>query len=79
MKSSLEIVIPVLNEAELIERQIELLNNFLNSEKFHFDYRITIAENGSTDDTLDRAESLARRFERVKVLSVGQQIGRAHV
>jgi glycosyltransferase involved in cell wall biosynthesis len=78
VKLSLEIVIPVLNEADSIERQIKLLNNFLDTENFQFDYRITIAENGSTDDTLLHAKSLARRFDRVKVLSVGQRgVGRA--
>jgi glycosyltransferase involved in cell wall biosynthesis len=78
VKPSLEIVIPVLDEAKSIEKQIELLNKFLDMGNFYFDYQITIAENGSKDDTLFRAKSLARRFARVEVLSVGERgVGRA--
>ena len=78
MKPTLEIVIPVLDEANSLARQIEILDNFLATENLHFDYRITIAENGSVDDTLLNAKSLARRFARVRVVSVGERgVGRA--
>lgn len=71
MRPSMEVVIPVLNEAETLEDQIQKLENYLrNQVSQKFSYQITIANNGSTDSTLKIANSLAKRFQNIKVVTV---------
>ncbi len=56
---SFDVTIPVLNEAETLERQVLILHEFLRK---HFpqpgQWRIVIADNGSTDETYAIAERL---------------------
>ena len=71
MCPSMELVIPVLNESQSIETQIIKLEKYLESQlNLEFCYQITIADNGSTDATLDIAKMLAKRFENIRVVSV---------
>src|SRR4051812_27439219 len=53
-----EIVVPVYNEEHVLGRSIRRLHEFLG-EGFPFSWRITIADNASTDGTL----AVARRLE----------------
>lgn len=63
----LDIVVPVYNEAAVIEQSIERLHAYLTAE-FPFSWRITIANNASTDATLDLANELAARLSNVVVV-----------
>jgi putative flippase GtrA len=45
-----EVVVPVHNEERILERSVRRLNSYL-SETFPYVFRITIADNGSTDGT----------------------------
>src|SRR6478609_8163091 len=54
---AVEVVVPVYNEQDDLRPSIERLNAFL-STRFPFTFRITIADNASTDHTWSIAESL---------------------
>ncbi len=65
-------VIPVYNEQHVLERSITTLHAFL-SEHLSYDWRIRIADNASTDETLRVARELAERFARVEVLHLDKK------
>jgi glycosyltransferase involved in cell wall biosynthesis len=62
-----EIVIPVYNERLALEGSIRRLHGFL-SATFPFSWRIVIADNASTDDTLAMARRLSYELRGVEVL-----------
>ena len=64
------IVIPVYNEATLVQGATEELCAALDAEGL--DYELLLAENGSKDATPQLADGLAQRFPRVKSLHVGE-------
>jgi glycosyltransferase involved in cell wall biosynthesis len=64
---SVEIVIPVYNEAAGLERSVTRLHGFV-ADEFHYATRITIADNASTDATLKTALRLADSLDGVGVL-----------
>ena len=68
----LDIVIPVLNEERSLERALEALHCHLQT-RFDVPFRVTIADNGSTDATAEIAASLARRHPWVRVLRLEQR------
>jgi glycosyltransferase involved in cell wall biosynthesis len=62
-----EIVVPVYNEADGLEAGVRRLHAYLG-ERFPFAWRITIADNGSTDGTGALAERLGAELPGVSVL-----------
>ena len=60
-KSPVNIVVPVYNEAEELASSVERLDDFL-ADSFPYDYRITIADNASVDETPRIAKELADDF-----------------
>ena len=65
MKTSLEVVIPVLNEEQALPSSIKTLHQSLSSELTPSDWRILIADNGSSDSTPEVAEQLMRDYGEV--------------
>jgi glycosyltransferase involved in cell wall biosynthesis len=65
-------VIPVYNEQRVLERNITTLHAFLRAH-LPYDWRIVIADNASTDRTLEIACALQRYLERVAVLHLDQK------
>ncbi len=59
-----EIVVPVYNEAADLEASVRRLTGYLAHE-VPYRYRVTIADNASTDDTLAIAERLAAELDGV--------------
>ncbi len=59
--ASVDIVIPVLNEEHSLPRCIETLGEFLAGALSQHQWRIVVADNGSTDRTLEVAEEYARQ------------------
>ena len=59
-----DIVIPVYNEQAVLARSVHRLHAFL-SAGIPFDWRIVVADNASTDDTLRIARGLAGSLDRV--------------
>jgi glycosyltransferase involved in cell wall biosynthesis len=55
-----DVVIPVYNEEGDLERSVTTLRRFL-LENVEYDWRIVVADNASTDRTLDIAKELAER------------------
>ena len=64
-KPSLNIVLPVYNEALELSQSVTTLVNFLTTHMGAFRWRVTIADNASTDDTSLIANQLAKQFKTV--------------
>src|SRR6478609_1682650 len=58
---AVEVVVPVYNEQDDLRPSIERLHAFL-SQEFPFTFRITIADNASTDHTWSIAKSLGEEL-----------------
>jgi glycosyltransferase involved in cell wall biosynthesis len=67
-----DVVVPVLNEAEQVASSVRRLRKYLDSE-FPFQSVVTIVDNGSTDATLAIANRLALELDGVRVLSLEQR------
>lgn len=61
----MDVVIPVLNEAHVLEKSVATVREFLK-ENLSYPWQIMVVDNGSTDGTYEVAQSLAHRFEDVK-------------
>jgi len=59
MRRLVSIVIPVYNEEKILETAISRLTRDLNPFMADFDFEIILAENGSTDRTIEEGRSLA--------------------
>jgi len=69
-----DVVIPVLNEAHVLEKSVLTVREFLQ-DHFNYGWRIVIVDNGSTDGTAEVAGSLAGRFTDVRFVHL-QEKGR---
>jgi len=69
---SVDVVIPVLNEAHVLEKSVTTVIAYLRS---HLPYRwqIVIVDNGSTDGTQDVAQRLCHRQPEVRFLHLHQR------
>ncbi|WP_371498348.1 glycosyltransferase [Kitasatospora sp. NBC_00374] len=61
---SVEVVVPVFNEEHTVERCVRRLHAYLD-ETFPYPYRITVADNASTDGTWAVATALAQEIPQV--------------
>ncbi|HJN59260.1 MAG: glycosyltransferase [Dehalococcoidia bacterium] len=68
MFRTLDIVFPVFNESKILKKSVETLHTFL-SNRISIDWKIVIAENGSTDETLKIARFLSNNYSNVIVRS----------
>ena len=68
MEQSIDIVLPVYNESKNLEKRFLKLYEFMVK---HFDnnWVITIAENGSNDNTLQIAKILQSKYKKCRVIS----------
>lgn len=69
---SLDVIIPVYNEQVDLEPSITRLRDFL-LEHNPYDWRITVADNASTDRTPEIGQELEARWERVNYLRLPQK------
>ena len=65
MNKSLEIVVPVLNEERVLAASVGAIHHFLSGHLDSYEWRITIADNGSTDQTPEVARRLIDFYDRV--------------
>lgn len=70
-----DVTIPVLNEEPSLDRQVRVLHSFL---KKHFpagekQWKIILADNGSTDRTPEIAENLAAEFPEIRLVRVPER------
>lgn len=66
-----DVVIPVLNEAHVLEASIRRLHAFFEAN-VPYRFRLVIAENGSTDGTAEVAKALERTLSNVDCLVIGR-------
>src|ERR1700752_3140452 len=69
---TVDVVIPVLNEAHVLEHSITKLRRFL-LDQLPYRWRVLIVDNGSTDGTIEVARDLAARFHDVVALHLEQR------
>src|SRR6195952_2908959 len=69
---TLEVVVPVYNEQASLEQSIRTLHAYLTSA-FEIPWRITIADNASTDATLELSTLLTYDLDRVGVLHLDEK------
>lgn len=67
-----DIVVPVLNEEKILQSSIETLDEYM-MENLPYRYQITIADNGSQDNTLKIAKSLAQDHQSVRVVRLAER------
>jgi glycosyltransferase involved in cell wall biosynthesis len=65
-------VIPVYNEASVLAASVTTLRNYLH-DRFPFTWRITIADNASTDTTWQVATTLALTLDGVRAIHLDQK------
>jgi len=68
----LDVTIPVFNEERDLEECLRRLHNHLR-DSFPHSFRITVADNASTDGTLKIAERLAREFPELAVVHLDEK------
>jgi len=73
-KIDVSVVLPAINEADIIESTVESVSQVLNSNGYTFE--IIIAEDGSTDGTDKKADFLAEKFSFVEHLHGEKRLGR---
>jgi glycosyltransferase involved in cell wall biosynthesis len=69
----LDIVIPVYNEAHVLEASVGALRKFLLETNFPYTWRVSIADNASTDATLDVARRIEDTYPDVAVVHLPQK------
>ena len=69
----LDVVIPVYNEAHVLAGSVERLRTYLLEISFPYSWRIVVADNASTDRTLEVAQELTQRFPDVTVVHLPQK------
>ena len=67
-----DIVVPVLNEEKILQSSIETLDEYM-MENLPYRYQITIADNGSQDNTLKIAKNLAQKYQSVRVVRLAKR------
>jgi glycosyltransferase involved in cell wall biosynthesis len=72
-KKLVDILLPVYNEQEVLEKSVTTLREFLQENVSNFDWIITIGDNASIDNTMERARELEKRFEDVRVFHLDQK------
>ncbi|MCH7624349.1 MAG: glycosyltransferase family 2 protein [Chloroflexi bacterium] len=73
MIKKLDVVIPVLNEEVDLEPSTRTLHEYMSAHLDQYEWAIVIADNGSTDATLDIAGRLSREFPNVSFIRLEQR------
>ena len=69
---TVDIVLPVFNEAHMLEQSVTKLHKYLASN-LPYKWRIVIADNGSTDSTAAIARQLAERYPEIRLLQLPEK------
>lgn len=72
-RKRIDLVIPVLNEAHVLESSVAKVREHLNQSGLPYDWRIVIVNNGSTDQTAAVAAALSARFPDVACHNLGRR------
>ncbi len=66
-------VVPALNEEELVDEFLE--KSVRDLEAVTDDWEIVFVDDGSTDRTLEYAQAWTQKYDRIKVISIGRNLG----
>src|SRR5205823_14741929 len=69
---SIDVVVPVYDEVGSLASSITYLHRYL-LERFPFSFRVTIADNGSSDGTWELAQQLERELAHVRALRLDEK------
>ena len=72
-KYSVEIVIPIYNEEEELEKNITKLHSFAVKNLTLYDWHITIADNASTDKSLAIAQKISKEKSHLGFVHLDQK------
>lgn len=72
-KKTLQVVIPVYNEEDVIEDSVKKLREFLSEYMGKYSWQVVVANNASTDRTLDMAKKLSRQHKDVSYINLEQK------
>ena len=77
IQTSVDIFVPVYNEALQLEENIVRLYHYIGSQSFsvNWDWKICIVDNGSTDLTEEIGVSIERRFRGIQYLRLEERKG----
>lgn len=73
MATSLDVVIPVLNEERDLPPSVSRLREFLSARMGGYQWGIVVADNGSTDSTLEIAKGMAAEDPRIGYIHLDQR------
>ncbi len=73
MKKTLDVVIPVLNEARALADNVNALAAFLSNNLHDYEWAVVVADNGSTDATPSICQSLSEQDSRVRHVRLEQR------
>lgn len=66
-----DIIIPLYNEESALEKSVGTLTDFLDHNGFPHEYRVVLADNGSTDRSAEICRKLATMDARVRHMEIG--------
>lgn len=69
----LDIVLPVYNEAHVLADSVTKLRAYLTEHSFPYTWRVVVADNASTDETLGVAQQLEETHDDVGVIHLDQK------
>lgn len=72
-KSTVEITIPVYNEEKELEQNINKLYSFCNNNFKNYDWKITIADNASSDNTPIIASNIVRKNQKLSLFRLEEK------
>ena len=72
-KSSVDIVLPVLNEQDVLNISVSRLLKFCSEGMISYNWKIIIADNGSTDETYNIAKQIESDSKNVNVIKLHQK------
>jgi len=67
-KISVDIVVPAYNEGPHLEKNISVIYTTLKKAKPDWNWKLIIAENGSTDNTFKVAKKLEKKYKEIKAV-----------
>ena len=60
-KIKIDVILPVFNESEVLEKQLRILKNYIDHNNFHsYIIYLTVVDNGSTDRTQEISKKLLK-------------------
>lgn len=76
-KNAVDLVIPMYNEEKQVEWSATTLHDFASTHLNEYEWRIIIADNASTDNTLELAKQLSKKYPRISYHHMTRK-GRGH-